>query len=91
MGYEKIVIQNGVKRSEDELLRTLSEKSRGHPRVCFRDPSLHYVPLRMTKNGCFNFVVNVQHYKDTKLKTESQVLRDIFFKKIQSKSRFYKT
>ena len=80
-----------MKRSEDELLRTLSEKSRGHPRVCFRDPSLNYVPLWMTKNGCFNFVVNVQQCKDTKLKTESQVFRDIFFKKIPSGSRFSET
>ena len=32
-----------------------------------------------------------RHYKDTKLKSESQVFRDIFFKKMQSESRFYKT
>ena len=35
--------------------------------------------------------VNFQHYKDTKFKTESQVFWDIFFKKIQSRSRFFKT
>ena len=43
-----------------------SEKSRGHPRVCFRDPSLNYVPLRMTKNGFFNFCgerSTMQRYK----------------------------
>ena len=55
-----------MKRSEDELLSTLSEKSRGHPRVCFRNPSLHYVPLWMTKNGFFNFCgerSTMQRYK----------------------------
>ena len=41
--------------------------------------------------GTVYFVVNFQHYKDTKLKSESQVFRDIFFKKIQSKSRLSET
>ena len=79
-----------MKRSEDELLRTLSEKSRGHPRVCFRDPSLHYVPLWMTKNGCFNFCgerSTLQRYKIEKRK--SSISGYIFQENAIGKSIFW--
>ena len=48
---------------------------------------------RGDRNTLWNFVyfvVNFQHYKDTKLKSESQVFRDIFFKKYNLKGCFLK-